>query len=167
MQRRRCKACGHAFRPRPQVPQQRYCPAKACQRYRRRSWQTARREADPDYRDNQARAQRAWLERNPDYWRGYRRTHPQYSERNRLLQRDRNGRRRRTPIAKMDASADGVPLLSGLYQISPVRPCLDCKDGRVNGAIRYAISPIRAVGDVLQREDPIGPGKPRCYRGAF
>jgi len=29
-------------------------------------------EADPDYRLNQSRAQRAWLDRNPDYWREYR-----------------------------------------------------------------------------------------------
>ena len=28
--------------------------------------------ADPDYRLNQSRAQRAWLDRNPDYWRKYR-----------------------------------------------------------------------------------------------
>lgn len=27
---------------------------------------------DPDYRDNQSRVQRAWLDRNPDYWRKYR-----------------------------------------------------------------------------------------------
>jgi len=166
MQSRRCKACGHAFRPRSQVPQQRYCPAQACQRARRRSWQRAKRETDPDYRDNQARAQRAWLDRNPDYWRRYRRDHPLYSERNRLLQRQRNERRRREPIAKMDASTPKLPLFSGLYWISP-RSCRDCKDGRVNGAIHFAINPIGAAGSELQREDLIGPGTPRCYRGAF
>ncbi|HQZ03714.1 MAG TPA: hypothetical protein PKW99_13785 [Thauera sp.] len=29
-------------------------------------------QTDPDYRDNQSRSQRAWLDRNPDYWRTYR-----------------------------------------------------------------------------------------------
>ena len=102
MESKRCAACGQAFRPRPQIPQQCYCAAPACQRERRRSWQLAKRESDPDYHDNQARAQRAWRERNPDYWREYRREHPDYSERNRKQQRARNDRRRQHLIAKMD-----------------------------------------------------------------
>jgi len=104
MESKRCAACGQAFRPRPQVPQQCYCPAPACQRERRRSWQLAKRQSDPDYHDNQARAQRAWRKRNPDYWREYRRTHPQYRDRNRAQQRERNDRRRERLIAKMDVS---------------------------------------------------------------
>jgi len=104
MESKRCAACGQAFRPRPQVPQQCYCPATACQRERRRSWQLAKRQSDPDYNDNQARAQRAWRKRNPDYWREYRRTHPQYRDRNRAQQRERNDRRRERLIAKMDVS---------------------------------------------------------------
>ena len=60
MESKRCTACGQAFRPRPQIPQQCYCAAPACQRERRRSWQLAKRESDPDYHDNQVRAQRAW-----------------------------------------------------------------------------------------------------------
>ena len=120
MQSRRCTACGHAFRPRPQVPQQNYCPTSDCQRERRRSWQKVKRESDLDYRDNQARAQRAWLGRNPDYWREYRRTHPQYSDRNRVQQRERNDRRRERLIAKMDVSTPIFPLFSGIYRISQV-----------------------------------------------
>ena len=104
MECKRCTACGKAFRPRPQVSQQRYCPAPACQRDRRRSWQLAKRQSDPDYNDNQARAQRAWRKRNPDYWREYRRTHPDYLERHRAQQRERNDRRRERLIAKRDVS---------------------------------------------------------------
>ena len=156
MQSRRCTACGHAFRPRPQVPQQSYCPTSDCQRERRRSWQKAKRESDPDYRDNQARAQRAWLERNPDYWREYRRNHPNYCERNRLLQRERNDQRTEPLIAKMDASTPELPLTSGIYRISQVRMCRDCKDGRVDGANHFAISRIGAAEGTLQREDVIG-----------
>jgi hypothetical protein len=40
MECRRCAACGQAFRPRAQIPQQRYCGLAACQRERRRRWQT-------------------------------------------------------------------------------------------------------------------------------
>ena len=66
MERKRCTACKRSFHPRPQTPRQTYCKAPACQRERRRRWQQQKRHADPDYRENQARAQRAWLERNPD-----------------------------------------------------------------------------------------------------
>ena len=118
MESRRCTACGQAFRPRPQVPQQSYCTTPACQRERRRRWQQAKRQSDPDYHDNQARAQRAWCKRNPDYWREYRRTHPQYRERNRTQQRQRNARRGERLIAKMDASTRVLPVPSGLYRIN-------------------------------------------------
>jgi len=80
------------------------------------SWPSAR--VTPDYNDNQARAQRAWRKRNPDYWREYRRTHPQYRDRNRAQQLDRNDRRRERLIAKMGVSTPVFPMPSGIYQIS-------------------------------------------------
>ena len=118
MESRRCTACGQVFRPRPQVPQQCYCAAPVCQRERRRHWQQAKRKSDPAYQDNQTSAQLAWHKRNPDYWREYRRTHPEYSERNRMQQRERNDRRRERLIAKMDVSTVVFPIPSGRYQIS-------------------------------------------------
>ena len=122
MERRRCAACGQAFRPRSQVPQQRYCGEVACQRERRGLWQRAQRASDADYRENQARAQRAWAARNRADWREYRREHPRYCERNREAARRRQrDRRQRAPatteFAKMDASTleRGVP--SGTYRL--------------------------------------------------
>jgi hypothetical protein len=112
MERRRCAACGKAFRPRSQVPDQMYCSASACQRVRRRRWQRAKRQNDADYRENQARAQRAWVEGHPDYWREYRHTHPKYSESNRIA-----ARRRR--VAKMDASKAVSRVPSGTYRLVP------------------------------------------------
>ncbi len=122
MDSRRCAACGQSFRPRTQAPQQCYCPALACQRERRRRWQLTKRRLDPDYRDNQARAQRAWCDRNPDYWREYRSEHTEYTERNRAKQRERNDRRREPLLAKMDASPPVLPIPSGVYRISPAPP---------------------------------------------
>ena len=81
MQRRRCAACGARFRPRPQIREQRFCSLPDCQRERRRRWKRRKQRTDPDYRDNQARAQRAWCERHRGYCRQYRRRHPQYRER--------------------------------------------------------------------------------------
>jgi hypothetical protein len=120
MQSTRCAACGLQFRPRPQVPRQRYCASSACQRERRRRWQAARRAADADYRANQRAAQQAWSQRHPEYWRAYRKAHPEYAERNRTLQRSRerpgSGL---ADLAKMNASKPGSPLVSGTYRLTP------------------------------------------------
>lgn len=115
MEFRRCVCCGELFRPRSQVPGQTYCSAPDCQKTRRRNWQRTKRQSDPDYRENQARAQRAWAEANSGYWSEYRRTHPEYTERNCLASR----RRRAERVAKMDASKVVSPAPSGAYQAAP------------------------------------------------
>lgn len=122
MSTRRCLACGSQFRLLPQVPEQNHCSAPACQRERRKLWQRLKRATDPAYRDNQARAQKAWLERHPDYWSQYRDRHPEYVERNREHQTTRNANRKEcSVIAKMDASRDPRPLPSGTYRLSMVQ----------------------------------------------
>ncbi len=67
-----CLHCGQEFTPNPRVQLQTYCSADACQHARRRQWQATKRKNDPDYHDNQARAQKAWSERHPEYWVNYR-----------------------------------------------------------------------------------------------
>jgi hypothetical protein len=127
MAKRRCAACGCLFEPRRNVPQQRYCSRRSCQRTRRRRWQRQKLKADADYRANQAAAQRRWRERHPDYWRGYRQSHPEYARRNRERQRQRNRRRRSAgtgpsppAIANMDAYRSKKPFCSGTYWLVPV-----------------------------------------------
>jgi len=118
---KRCAGCGQSFHPRAQSPKQTYCAAVPCQRERRRRWQQARRQADPDYRENQARAQTAWAAQHPDYWRAYRQAHAEYRERNRRLQRERDARRRLRVLAKMDVSTPETPVPSGFYRLLPMR----------------------------------------------
>ena len=72
MLERTCAHCLQSFLVRPQAPHQAYCSAAECQRFRRSQWLKQRLRDDPDYRDNRARSQRAWLDRNPDYWKKYR-----------------------------------------------------------------------------------------------
>jgi hypothetical protein len=127
MAKRRCAACGCLFEPRRNVPQQRYCSKRACQRARRRRWQRQKLKSDADYRANQAAAQQRWRERHPEYWRRYRQTHPEYATRNRERQRQRNRHRPSAgtgpsppPIAKMDAYRSQQPIRSGTYRIVPV-----------------------------------------------
>jgi hypothetical protein len=118
--RRRCAACGKPFKVLPQVPDQSYCAESACQRERRKLWQRLRRIEDPDYRDNQARAQEAWLARNPEYWRDYRRRNPEYTQHNRERQRVRAQERRGdTPAPVVDAEVASL-LSSGLYRLTVV-----------------------------------------------
>jgi len=90
METKTCNACGHTFAPRPQNPNQTYCTDPACQRERRRRWQQQKRRNDADYRDNDARAGKAWAAENPAYWKHYRDANPAYAERNRNLQQSRN-----------------------------------------------------------------------------
>jgi hypothetical protein len=120
MQSKACAGCGKAFHPRAQSPKQSYCASPACQRERRRRWQLQRRHSDPAYRDNQSRAQQSWAERHPQYWGQYRQAHPQYTEHNRLRQRERDARQRQRLLAKMDVKTreSGVP--SGTYRLSPI-----------------------------------------------
>jgi hypothetical protein len=78
MAKLRCTHCGTRFTPAPQVPNQAYCSKPDCQKERRRQWQKSKLQSDPDYRDNQSRAQKAWTDRNPDYWRQHRQNSPDY-----------------------------------------------------------------------------------------
>jgi hypothetical protein len=165
MECRRCAACEQTFRPRAQVPQQRFCGKAACQRERRRRWQQGKRQGDEDYRTNQAQAQRAWAGGHREYWREWRAAHPEYTERNRLEQRRRDRQRHASRLAKMDASASVSPIVSGTYRLVPwtgddlakmdactVKLTVISMDyGRNGGA-----------DAILQREDVIGASGPPC-----
>lgn len=115
---RPCACCGNLFEPRPQVPNQTFCFSPDCQRARKRQWQRAKLQSDPDYRINQRAAQQAWSQRNPDYWRGYRDAQPDYAQRNREQQRSRDASVRNqgsdVDLAKMDV----CDLPTGLYRIT-------------------------------------------------
>jgi len=125
MQGRRCAACGEPFRPCPRVRDQTYCGKGECRRTRRRRWQWAKRQEDADYRDNQARAQRAWARENSAYWQAYRSGHPDYVEENRKRTKERKRDRLRRSegeqdrFAKMDSMGDFSPVPSGTYLLVP------------------------------------------------
>lgn len=119
MASKRCVGCGAAFEARPQCPNQTFCSLPGCQRERRRRWQRQRLQDDPAYRENQARAQQAWVDQNAGYWQQYRQAHPQYVKRNRDRQRERDRRRRLRDLAKMDASEPQTPVATGTYRLIP------------------------------------------------
>jgi len=161
MEGRRCAACSKVFRPRSQVPEQMYCREAPCQRERRRRWQRAKRHSDADYRENQAHAQHAWAEGHPEYWREYRRTHPEYAQINRVAARRRQAER----FAKMDASKAVSPVPSGTYRLVPATaPEFAKMDAWIveMTLISRPYGEAGGRGESLQREDVLGAGGLSC-----
>jgi hypothetical protein len=79
---------------------------------------------DPGYRKNQADSQRAWLDRNPDYWREYR----------------AKGGGNATGITgvPVDEPKVGPPYLSGLYRLR----CVESSDLAKSDAWVVEITPV-------------------------
>jgi hypothetical protein len=156
MVQRKCKACGGCFSPRPQNPEQQFCSKRVCQRERKRRWQQRKRATDADYRDNQAQAGKRWAQAHPDYWRRYRRDHPDYTASNRALQRERD-RRRRQNLAKMDASGGKTSLVSGRYWLIPEADQASVLAKMDACRVQLTVLP-EGSGDcpILQRDDSMG-----------
>lgn len=115
----RCAHCRCLFLPNPRVKSQRFCSNPTCQRARKTRWQRDKMATDPDYRANQQDCRRSWKQRHPHYWHQYRQRRADYTERNRLLQKHRDHRRRLQRLAKMDALAPVSFLKPGIYHLIP------------------------------------------------
>ena len=113
--------CRRLFLPNPRVKNHRFCNKKGCQRFRKRCWQSQKMKDDPDYQENHRDSQQYWIEKNRDYWRRYRKQHPEYVQRNRLLQKERDKKRRLHHLAKMDASKQNLLAKPGSYYLIPAR----------------------------------------------
>lgn len=116
-----CAYCGKYFVPCPTVPNQRFC-GRLCRRAKQREVQKERVTSDPDYRENQRRAQRAWQKRNPDYMRDYmreyRKRRPGYVARNQGQQRKRNQHRRRPTVAP-HSHVEPSPVIVNMVEFGP------------------------------------------------
>ena len=133
-----CVHCGRPFEPNPRVKNQRYCRDKDCQRARKRKWQKEKLLSDPDYQANQRDCQKQWHQRHPGYYKQYRDHHPQCKERNRLLQRYRNSRRRpHQVIATMDAFKAAQTRHPAVFYLLPLIATMDAL------AQKVIIIPIR------------------------
>lgn len=127
----RCTHCGCLFEPNPRIKNQRYCRKKECQRARKSLWQKRKLVDDPAYRGNQRDCERRWHKQRSDFWKDYRNRHPEYCERNRLLQRYRNTKRRPARIATMDVSKPASSLGPGSYYLVPVIATMDASVQKV------------------------------------
>jgi hypothetical protein len=113
-----CPCCGKTFQPHHKVPNQTYCSSPGCQRQRRQVWDRKKQQSDPEYRDNKNRAQRAWSDRNPGYWRKYRKANPVVIGK---IQTDATQSSQTDLVpAKMDELAWLKKIPAGVYRIRPV-----------------------------------------------
>ncbi|NLW32669.1 MAG: hypothetical protein GXY77_14570 [Fibrobacter sp.] len=124
MEKKVCEHCRCTFFP--SRSNQKFCTNQTCRRSRKRQWQSKKVRTDKDYLAAQKEVHARWLEKNPDYYRNYRKRNPAYTRRNQLQQRVRNRCRRgvrssqlREKIAKMEAKR---PVVTGIYQFLAVGP---------------------------------------------
>ena len=124
-----CCNCAEFFTPSPRHKNQIYCMKPTCQLAKKAAWKRNKMRTDPDYRYNHKLANQKWARAHPGYWTKYRSDHPQYVERNRILQAVRNRRRRHSSaqrvdserlIAKVDASIFNKNRLLGQFYLVPV-----------------------------------------------
>jgi len=123
-----CCHCSDFFSPSLRHKNQVYCMKPACGRARKAAWKRNKMQTDPDYRYNQKLANQKWAKAHPGYWKQYRRQHPEYVNRNRILQTVRNRKRSRchppngpgSLIAKVDASIYCKNRLVGQFYLVPV-----------------------------------------------
>ena len=123
-----CCHCGTFFTPSPRHKDQIYCMAPVCRRALKAAWKRNKMQTDPDYRYNHKLSNQKWAKANPGYWKDYRSRHPEYVERNRILQAVRNRRRNRGDkmqatddlIAKVDASMFNKNRMVGQFYLVPV-----------------------------------------------
>ena len=126
-----CKHCGERKRKNPRLKNnQSYCGAKVCQRASRNKWERERLKNDPLYYAHRKKQKAKWRKERPSdaYQRCYRKSHSEYDQKNRELQRSRNTEaKKRQPehpvstIVKTDSLTPRAPVLSGLYEIYPYK----------------------------------------------
>jgi hypothetical protein len=109
----RCLGCYESFVADPRSyysigkkrrSRQRYCSEDECQKKSHQSSNQAHRKKDPGVRVRNALASRAWRGKseNQDYWKKRRKNNRAYTDRNRMLQRERD-RRGSKDLANTDA----------------------------------------------------------------
>lgn len=82
MRKKQCKWCQKQFSPHPRLKdRQKSCGSNDCKRKQKRLSQRNLQSRD---RAAYQLAQRDWRAKNPNYWKTYRKEHPDYTQRNRV-----------------------------------------------------------------------------------
>ncbi len=125
-----CLNCYDFFPPSPRHKSQSYCMKLQCRRAKKAAWKRTKMKTDPKFRQDQRLSNQKWAQNNPSYWTRYRKRHPEKADKNRILQKIRNKRRRLEKekyaghdpplIAKVDASKSKNINMVGQFWLVPV-----------------------------------------------
>jgi hypothetical protein len=122
---RSCCSCQQSFEPSKYRSDQSFCGQPDCQRQRRAEYHRRKIEADPVYAEVVSDSRKKWREAHPDYQKAYRLSHEAAVERNRQLQRQRDGKRRVQSLVKNNLALDLKRSTAGVWLIGPAALDLD------------------------------------------
>jgi len=122
---RSCRSCQQSFEASKYRPDQTFCSQPDCQRRRRAEYHRRKIEADPVYAVVVSDSRKKWREAHPDYQKSYRLSHEAAVERNRQLQRQRDGKRRVQSLVKNNLALDLKRSTAGVWLIGPAARDLD------------------------------------------
>ena len=124
-----CQGCGKRKPKNPRLKDnQLYCGSKKCQQEKKNKWEREKLKKDPLFSERRKQQKIRWLQTHPAdaYQKTYRQNHPDYTKRNRELQKSRNKEAKIrqiqsdvSHIVKTDSLTSVTPILSGLYEIYP------------------------------------------------
>lgn len=138
-----CVSCKKPYVKNPRQKQQKYCSDPACQKARKAKWQREQMRSNPKYRKDQLQAKKDWFDQHPDFWKKYRKKHPEKNLRNFLMQRKRNQQRQlkrlenradEKVIAKMDVLEANNHAVLREYWLIPVIAKMDVLRGYLTDA---------------------------------
>ena len=121
-----CQHCGKTAPRNPRIKKnQKYCSSKLCQQARMRKWKNSQYKNNLKYKKQILESQKEWRKKYPSdhYQRNYRKSHPSYEKRNRVLQKTRNKKRQKESV-QMIVKTDALllhPREDGAYMLSRVK----------------------------------------------
>lgn len=104
----RCKCCRRVVPANPRLKdnEQGYCGQTRCQSERKAMWHKAKMARDPGYKNQRAQDKSEYEKRNPGRSSRYRASHSKSCERNRLLQSERDRKRRERRAREADQNRE-------------------------------------------------------------
>lgn len=106
-----CQHCGCSCQRNPRVKNQQYCSSRVCQNARRNLTNKTKIKKSSACRLLRQARNKRWRDAFPahEYQKKYRENHPDYVQRNRNLQKERNKKRQKAP----------APMIVKTYALSP------------------------------------------------
>lgn len=115
-----CQHCGHTIKANPRVKNQKYCYSRVCQNARRNLTNKTRARKSSECRSLRQVRNKWWRATHPahEYQKEYREKHPEYVNRNRELQKERNKKRQTEPASMIvkTYALSPQPLQDGVYR---------------------------------------------------